>query len=144
MRTKKSLLLLLTLLLALSIPMVGCGREEETEIETPNGEVEVERETDAEGRTEEVEVDRDGDNADLGEDLEDSGITAKVKTQLASDNRVEANDLNVDTEAGVVTLKGNVGTDEAKAAAEEIARATDGVTDVVNMITVGGGKDSAS
>jgi hyperosmotically inducible protein len=115
--------------------LAGCGRE---------GEVDVER--DASGQTEEAEVDddRDRDGANLGDDLEDSGITAKVATQLSSDDRVKAFDVDVETQKGVVTLKGNVADDEAKAAAEEIARSVDGVKDVVNMITVGGGEGSAT
>lgn len=149
MRTSKSFLQLLALLCALGLPMLGltgCGREEETEIQTPEGEVEVETERDASGQTEEVEVDddRDRDGANLGDDLEDSGITAKVATQLASDDRVKAFDVDVETQKGVVTLKGNVDDDVAKAAAEEIVRSIDGVQGVQNLITVGGGDGSAT
>jgi hypothetical protein len=149
MRTSKSFLQSLTLLCALGLPMLGltaCGREDETEVKTPEGEVEVETERDASGQTEEVEVDddRDRDGANLGDDLEDSGITAKVATQLASDDRVKAFDVDVETQKGVVTLKGNVDDDAAKAAAEEIVRSIDGVQDVQNLITVGGGDGSAT
>lgn len=149
MRTSKSFLQSLALLCALGLPLLGataCGREDETEIQTPEGEVEVETERDASGQTEEVEVDddRDRDGANLGDDLEDSGITAKVATQLASDDRVKSSEIDVETQKGVVTLKGNVDGDEAKAAAEEIARSIDGVKNVVNLITVGGGDGSAT
>lgn len=140
-RTTKSYLQLLALLFALAVPMIGCGREDETEIETPDGEVEVETEREMDGDTE-VETERD--NADLGEDLEDAGITAKVKTRLASDERVSAFDVDVDARQGVVTLEGSVGEEEAKSAAEEIARATEGVSGVVNRITVGSGESSAT
>ena len=146
-RTTKSFLQLLALLLALAVPMVGCGREDETEIETPNGEVEVETEREADG---DVEVETDRNNADLGDDadlkdgLEDAGIAAKVATRLAADDRISAFDVDVDAREGVVTLKGAVSAAEAKSAAEEIARATDGVSDVVNMITVGSGESSAT
>lgn len=146
MKTNKSFLPLFALLCALAAPMIGCGREEETEVETPQGEVEVETERDANGQTEEVEVDddRDRDGANLGDDLEDSGITAKVNTKLAADDRVKGSKVDVDTQKGVVTLTGNVDGEEAKAAAEEVARSVDGVTNVVNRITVGGGDDSAT
>lgn len=148
MRTGKPFQLL-ALLCALAAPLIGltgCGREDEAEIDTPQGEVEVETERDAGGKTEEVEVDddRDRDGANLGDDLEDSGITAKVSTKLAADDRVKGFEVDVDTQKGVVTLKGNVDGDEAKAAAEEVARSVDGVQDVVNMITVGGGDGSAT
>ncbi|HET9213077.1 MAG TPA: BON domain-containing protein [Thermoanaerobaculia bacterium] len=152
MRTSKSLLQPLALLCALGLPMLGaiglagCSREDETEIKTPEGEVEVETERDASGQTEKVEVDddRDRDGANLGDDLEDSGITAKVATRLASDDRVKAFNLDVETQKGVVTLTGNVDGDEAKAAAEELARSVDGVQNVVNRIAVGGGEASAT
>lgn len=147
MKTHKSFLPLFALLCALAAPLLGltgCGREEETDVETPQGEVEAER--GANGQTEEVEVDddRDRDGANLGDDLEDSGITAKVNTKLAADDRVKGSQVDVDTEKGVVTLEGNVDKEEAKAAAEEVARSVDGVTDVVNRITVGGGDGSAT
>jgi osmotically-inducible protein OsmY len=77
-------------------------------------------------------------------DIEDAGITAKVKTQLAADERVSAFAVNVSTRQRIVTLKGSVEDEEAKAAAEEIARGTEGVSDVVNMITIGGGDSSAA
>lgn len=149
MKTSKSFLPLFALLCALAAPLLGltgCGREDETEVETPQGEVEVETERDANGETEEVEVDddRDRDGANLGDDLEDSGITAKVNTRLAADDRVKGSKVDVDTEKGVVTLSGNVDGEEAKSAAEEIARSVDGVSNVVNMITVGGGDGSAT
>lgn len=152
MKPNKSFLPFFALLCALAVPLLGltgCGREEETEVETPQGEVEVETERGENGQTEEVEVDevdddRDRDGANLGDDLEDSGITAKVNTKLAADDRVKGSKVDVDTEKGVVTLEGNVDGEEAKAAAEEIARSIDGVTNVVNRITVGGGDGSAT
>lgn len=128
-RTTKSCLQLLALLVALAVPMIGCGREDETEIDTPNGEVEVETER---------------EDADLGDGLEDAGIAAKVKTRLASDERISAFDVDVDAREGVVTLKGAVSKEEAKSAAEELARATGGVSGVVNRITVGSGDGSAT
>jgi osmotically-inducible protein OsmY len=144
-RTTRAFLQLLALLVSLTVPMLGCGREEEQEIDTPSGEVEVETEREAGGGTEaETETGNESNDADLGDDLEDAGITAKVKTRLASDERVSAFDVDVDAREGVVTLKGSVSKEEAKAAAEEIARATDGVSDVVNMITVGSGDSSAT
>lgn len=144
-RTTKSSLQLLALLLALAVPMIGCGREDETEIDTPNGEVEVETERKADGNTDEnTEVETEREDADLGDDLEDAGIAAKVKTRLASDERISAFDVDVDAREGVVTLRGTVSKEEAKSAAEELARATDGVSDVVNMITVGSGDGSAT
>jgi hyperosmotically inducible periplasmic protein len=49
---------------------------------------------------------------------------------------VRANDINVDTKNGVVTLKGEVQSAAAKTRAIELAKATNGVRDVVDAITV--------
>jgi hyperosmotically inducible protein len=66
----------------------------------------------------------------------DPGITTAVKTKLASDDTVKATDINVDTKNGVVTLKGEVASAAAKTRALELAKATDGVRDVVDAIVV--------
>ena len=68
-------------------------------------------------------------------DVEDAALTAKVKTRLMADSRVAALDIDVGGQNGIVTLKGSVKDEQEKAAAEEVARTTEGVTDVVNMIT---------
>jgi hyperosmotically inducible periplasmic protein len=66
----------------------------------------------------------------------DPGITTAVKTKLAADDTVKATDINVDTRNGVVTLKGEVPSTAAKTRALELAKATDGVRDVVDAIVV--------
>lgn len=68
-------------------------------------------------------------------DVEDAALTARVKTRLMADSRVAALDIDVGGQNGIVTLKGSVKDEQEKAAAEEVARSTEGVTDVVNMIT---------
>ena len=68
--------------------------------------------------------------------LNDAGITAKVKTQLAGDPAINALYVNVDTSKGQVTLSGKVALAEQKAEAEKVARKVDGVKDVVNQIQV--------
>ncbi len=66
----------------------------------------------------------------------DPGVTTAVKAKLAADDTVKAYQINVDTKDRVVTLKGEVDTEAAKARAIEIARATDGVRDVVDAMTI--------
>ena len=68
----------------------------------------------------------------------DAGITTAVKTQLAADDAVKASQINVDTRNAVVTLSGSVDTATAKSRAVEIARATNGVANVVDAIQVSG------
>src|SRR4029453_11072102 len=66
----------------------------------------------------------------------DSGITTAVKTKFAADDTVKASKIDVDTKDKVVTLRGDVQSDAARDRAVEIARATDGVRDVVDILVV--------
>jgi len=72
----------------------------------------------------------------------DATITGMIKTKLAADGRVRASEINVETTNGVVTLTGNVDGREAKDAAVRLARDTNGVTDVKDMISVRSGTAS--
>jgi hyperosmotically inducible protein len=66
----------------------------------------------------------------------DSWITAKTKIALYADDRVPGTDINVDTQNGVVTLRGKVPTADQKRAAEDVARTIDGVASVRNDLQV--------
>ena len=66
----------------------------------------------------------------------DAGITTKVKSKLAADDAVKAHQIDVTTTDHVVTLTGNVDTEDAKQRAVQLARETKGVTDVHDMISV--------
>ena len=68
----------------------------------------------------------------------DMAITTKVKAALAADDQLSALGINVDTENGVVSLKGPAPTPAAAERATVLAKAVDGVTDVNNMLTVSG------
>src|SRR5215470_9739627 len=69
----------------------------------------------------------------------DATVTTAVKNKLATDPTTSVARINVDTANGVVTLSGAVPTMAEKSEAERIARNTQGVTQVVNNITVEGG-----
>ena len=66
----------------------------------------------------------------------DAGITTAVKSKLAADDTVKAYRIDVDTKSRVVTLNGQVDTARARSRAVELAKATEGVTDVVDNLTV--------
>jgi osmotically-inducible protein OsmY len=76
--------------------------------------------------------------------ITDSAITAAVKSKLAVSDENDAINVNVDTSGGVVTLSGVVRTQANKEQAEGVAANTEGVTRVINNITVdtNGGFDS--
>ena len=71
-----------------------------------------------------------------GEAVTDGWITTKVKAKFADETLLDGSDINVDTNDHVVTLKGTVTSDAAKARAAAIARGTKGVTRVVNQLVV--------
>jgi hyperosmotically inducible protein len=68
--------------------------------------------------------------------VDDSVITAKIKTELIADPKTKAGQINVTTENGMVQLAGFVDTAAEKAKAEEIARSVSGVRGVRNELDV--------
>ena len=70
------------------------------------------------------------------EPVTDSWVTAKTKIALFADARVKGRQINVETKKGLVMLRGKVDSDEAKNAAEEIAKSIDGVKSVKNELQV--------
>ncbi|HWM44089.1 MAG TPA: BON domain-containing protein [Burkholderiales bacterium] len=72
-------------------------------------------------------------------------LTTKVKTALASDAGMSTmTNIDVDSDKGVVTLKGKVDSAEAKKKAEEIAKKVDGVKSVKNELRVEAKKEKSS
>jgi hyperosmotically inducible protein len=67
---------------------------------------------------------------------EDAALTEKVKSALASDEAVRSKNIEVDSNAGVVILKGQVEADETKRRIQELAQKVPGVKWVQNQISV--------
>lgn len=68
--------------------------------------------------------------------VKDTWLTSKTKARLFADKRVKATAVTVDTDDRVVTLRGKVRTAEERVAAEQVARGTDGVRGVNNVLQV--------
>lgn len=66
----------------------------------------------------------------------DAAITTQVKNRLASDETTKASQIDVATLGNVVTLTGTVDAANAKSKAVALARATDGVSDVIDKLAV--------
>lgn len=66
----------------------------------------------------------------------DPGITTAVKSKLAADDVVKSYKIDVDTQDRVVTLSGSVDTPAARERAVQLARNTEGVSNVVDNLTV--------
>jgi hyperosmotically inducible protein len=73
----------------------------------------------------------------VGDWVDDTLISSRLKAKLIADTDVRASDIDVSSSQGVVTLIGRVRTTEMKQDAERIARGITGVTDVHNELVVG-------
>ncbi len=80
----------------------------------------------------------------VGQSLDDAWVHTKVVAQLIGDTKTPERNINVDVVEGAVTLRGQVDTAEAKAEAERVAKATDGVKSVKNELKVVAAKTTNS
>ena len=72
----------------------------------------------------------------VGETIDDTTITTRVKTAMLNDPGVGGLRVDVDTFKGVVTLSGRVKSQTEKDQAISIARRVDGVTEVKDAMQV--------
>jgi osmotically-inducible protein OsmY len=72
----------------------------------------------------------------MGEYVDDSVITTKVKSMLAADDFLKSFQIGVETYKGTVQLSGFVNAQKAVDKADEIARGVKGVKSVKNDLVV--------
>jgi hyperosmotically inducible protein len=72
-----------------------------------------------------------------GNPITDSWITMKVHSQFIPEDVLEGSDIDVDTNAAVVVLKGTVPSEAGRTRAIAIAKATDGVKSVTDQLRIG-------
>jgi hyperosmotically inducible periplasmic protein len=77
-----------------------------------------------------------GEPLSAGEVVDDSSISAKVKSALIADERTKAHQINVETHDSVVLLAGFVANSESRSAAGEVASSVTGVKSVDNQIAI--------
>jgi hyperosmotically inducible protein len=68
--------------------------------------------------------------------LSESALTAKIKSKMVLDDHVKARSIDVTTKGTVVTLTGVVATPFERERAVRLAQETNGVTQVVDKLTV--------
>lgn len=68
--------------------------------------------------------------------LSDGALTAKIKSKMALDDSVQARNIDVSTDKGVVTVSGTVRSVAEHDRAIQLAKETAGVTQVVDRLTV--------
>ena len=74
----------------------------------------------------------------LGEKIDDASITAQVKVSLLSHRSTSAVNTKVVTSDGVVTVSGIAKNDAEKVLVSKLANDVNGVTSVVNNMTIAG------
>ena len=77
-----------------------------------------------------------GKDQSAGQTLRDQSITTSVKTKLIANGDVAARNINVDTDNGVVTLRGTVRSAKEGEIAVKIARSTKHVKQVISKLEV--------
>jgi hyperosmotically inducible protein len=72
----------------------------------------------------------------VGEAVDDTAITAKVKSSLLADSVVRASTIDVDTTNGAVSLNGIVKSEQERQRAIQLAQSTQGVrvVDARNLV----------
>lgn len=71
------------------------------------------------------------------EDINDALMVSEIKMKLMADDVTRSININVDSDNGMVTLRGTAPTEEAKQKAAEIALSVEGSTSVINELMVG-------
>jgi hyperosmotically inducible periplasmic protein len=106
---------LLGIALACMVGLAGCGKTDKTAAERSAAAPEPSA------------------TARVGQAVDDTAITTKVKTELLAEKDVNGTAISVDTKNGQVTLTGTVPPAQI-ARAEAVARKVDGVREVVNQL----------
>lgn len=149
-RTLLRIVLLVVLVAAVAAFLIGyrmADRDNATEPARTVGTTGT-ADVDRDGRDAAVDVDAARDSgARIGETVaaganqaqllaRDAALTAKIKSKMALDDLVKARTIDVDTSDGVVTLSGSVESLEQRERAVRLARETEGVTSVNDLLTI--------
>lgn len=74
--------------------------------------------------------------------FDDASVTSRIQAKFFLDAAVKARHIDVDTQGGVVTLRGDVASDNERAQALLLARTTEGVERVEDALTVNAAVDA--
>ena len=74
--------------------------------------------------------------ARVSESMDEGSLTAKIKAKMVLDDLVKARTINVTTNGTTVTLTGTVHSQQERDRSVALARETEGVTSVVDHLTI--------
>ena len=119
-------------LFGIALTLAGCDRADQQGARNTPGQAT----TGVEQTVKEMGKDISRAGAKVGDKVDDAMITSSVKTELAKDPNLSALQINVDTAAGRVALKGTAPTTAARQQATTLAQNVKGVVSVDNQLTV--------
>jgi osmotically-inducible protein OsmY len=76
--------------------------------------------------------------ATVNETIDEAALTGKIKAKMVLDDLVKARSINVTTSGSTSTLTGKVYSEKERERAVQLARETEGVTEVVDRLVVEG------
>ena len=79
-----------------------------------------------------------------GRVLDDATVTSRIQAKFFLDQTIKGRRIDVDTQRGIVTLRGDVASDNERAQALLLARTTEGVERVEDALTVNAAIDVSS
>jgi osmotically-inducible protein OsmY len=125
---------------ALALGLAACGERPANDRVGQNLEPGKERMDQATNNVEQ-RLDRAGSDirekaVEAGKAFDDATLTAKVKSALIAEPNLRSMTINVDSTAGVITLKGTTDSQENRQRAAQVASAVEGVRDVKNELVV--------
>lgn len=122
---------------ALALSMVACEQQSSPEQVGKDIARAVENARDQAAQSADQAKEATGDaTAEAGKTLDDAAVTAKVKSALVAEPGLKSLTINVDTTAGIVTLRGTADSPESRVKAEQLAMNVEGVRSVTNEIVV--------
>lgn len=122
--------------LALSLTaLVACGKTE-TPVETPPAPAPMATPAPAPAPVETPAMSASEPSTTMGEKVDDTVITTKVKTALLADDTVKGMEISVNTTMGEVQLTGVVDNQMQIDKAVEVAKSVEGVQRVQNGMTI--------
>ena len=74
--------------------------------------------------------------ASVSESIEEGRLTAKIKAKMVLDDLVKARTINVTTTGSTVSLSGTVRSAQERQRAVQLARETEGVTQVIDQLVI--------
>src|SRR5919106_4680894 len=120
-------------LCAVCVPVAACNRAYDNDADSRSASV-----------AEDSAVATSGTRPADYEVIDDATVTSRIQAKFFLDDSIKERRIQVDTHNGIVTLRGDVASDNERAQALLIARTTEGAERVEDALTVNAGIDAST